>query len=71
MSTPTTDIGEIFARIDNGLVTAREGRVLKDFVRDLVWKVAKSGSEAVELCRHCGLPRRDGHATWCVARQVA
>jgi len=66
--TPTTDIGEIFARIDNGMVTAREGKVLKEFVVRVVYEFCYSGTETWHQCRLCHRRKGEGHADHCPAQ---
>jgi hypothetical protein len=72
MSTPTTDIGEILARVEYGMAGSREAKVMKEYIEDLTWgPVMMAGNNVVgEKCRHCGLLRPHGHTDWCPAQRV-
>lgn len=70
MSTPTTDLREIFARIEQGFAGCREAAVLQEVIQGLVWEPVLWLGETRETCRHCGMERSAGHAAYCIAKEV-
>jgi hypothetical protein len=68
--TPTTDIREIFSRAGHGLASD-EVKALAGLLVRLVWEVREGFGHRVTLCRFCGCERRQGHADFCEAREVA
>ena len=72
--TPTRDIREIFARIDQGLTTTREAKVLKELVERLTWWPRYAGplmTPAGHVCRHCEIVRGEQpHKNGCPAEGV-
>ena len=70
MSTPTTNIREIFARIEHGLAGCREAKVLKAYIEHLVYGPVRVSGEIVEVCRHCGCLRGTSHQVECPAQAL-
>ncbi len=68
--TPTTDFREICARIEAGLTTTREAKVLVALVGRLVWVERDVMGETRVFCRHCGNLRGLWHAAGCPAEGV-
>lgn len=68
--TPTTDFREICARIEAGLTTTREAKVLTELVERLTWEPQDVLGEAGDFCRHCGNARGMGHEKGCPARGI-
>ncbi len=66
----THDLREIRARMDCGLATANDTRVLFSFLDHLVWRTEKEIGQEVKSCRHCGILRGGAHASGCPAALV-
>jgi hypothetical protein len=74
--TPTKNFREICARVEAGLTTAREAKVLVDLVERLVWlktfRIGESKPVAVGfLCRICEAKRgEEPHKKGCPAEGI-
>lgn len=68
--TPTKDFREICARVEQGLTTVREAKVLTELVERLTWERMPDPDQAVEVCRHCGRGKGGGHWLECPAAGI-
>lgn len=68
--TPTKNFREICARIEAGLTTTREAKVLTELVERLTWERVSDPDKKVEFCRHCGMARDIGHQAGCPAEGI-